>query len=102
MPPTSGMGMGIDRLAMFMTNSVSIQDVLFFPQMKPEKKAVELTEDEKTVLKLLKANSPIELSELKTQAGLSNKKWDKAIKGLTKNKLAKVEKTDEGLFVSTL
>ena len=99
MPPTSGMGMGIDRLAMFMTNSASIQDVLFFPQMKPEKKAVELTDDEKAVLSLLKAKSPIDLNELKTNAGLSNKKWDKAIKGLTKNKLAKVEKTDEGLFV---
>jgi len=99
MPPTSGMGMGIDRLAMFMTNSASIQDVLFFPQMKPEKKAVELTDDEKLVLNLLKSKSPIGLIELKTQAGLSNKKWDKAIKGLTKNKLAKVEKTDEGLFV---
>ncbi len=38
MPPTAGLGMGIDRLAMIMTNSTSIQDVLFFPQMKPEKK----------------------------------------------------------------
>ena len=99
MPPTSGMGMGIDRLAMFMTNSDSIQDVLFFPQMKPETKKVELTDDEKTVLNLLKAKSPIDLTELKSQAALSNKKWDKAIKGLTKNKLAKVEKTDVGLFV---
>ena len=60
--------------------------------MKPEKKALELTEDEKLLMNLLKANSPIDLNELKEQTGLSNKKWDKAIKGLTKNKLAKVEK----------
>jgi len=63
-------------------------------------KAVELSDDEKVVLNLLKDNSPIDLNELKGQTGLSNKKWDKAIKGLTKNKLAKVEKTDAGLFVS--
>ena len=100
MPPTSGIGIGIDRLTMFMTNNESIQEVLFFPQMKPEKKAVALTDEEKVVLNLLKANSPIELNILKEHAGLSNKKWDKSIKGLTKNKLASVNKTEEGLFVS--
>ena len=66
----------------------------------PKEEEVELTEDEKVVMGLLKANSPIELNELKGKTGLSNKKWDKAIKGLTKNKLARVEKTDAGLLVS--
>ena len=46
MPPTAGVGLGIDRLTMIMTNSASIQDVLFFPQMKPEKKKKESTEQE--------------------------------------------------------
>ena len=40
MPPTSGLGMGIDRLTMFMTGQSTIQDVLFFPQMRPEKASV--------------------------------------------------------------
>jgi lysyl-tRNA synthetase class 2 len=100
MPPTSGMGIGMDRLIMFLTNNASIQEVLFFPQMRPEKKKVEMTEDEKVVFTLLKGQSPVALNELKTQSGLSNKKWDKAIKGLTKNKIAKVEKTDDDLIVS--
>lgn len=99
MPPTSGIGIGIDRLVMFLTNNASIQEVLFFPQMKPESKKVEMSEEEKTIFELLKANSPIKLDTLKTQSGLSNKKWDKAIKGLTSNKLAKVTKADEVLYV---
>ena len=99
MPPTSGMGVGMDRLLMFLTDTPSIQEVLFFPQMKPERKKIELSEEEKAVLALLKAASPIALEALKIQSGLSNKKWDQALKGLRNHQLAGVNKTDEGLFV---
>ena len=102
MPPTSGMGIGMDRLIMFLTNNASIQEVLFFPQMKPEKKAVELSENEKAIFELLKSNSSIQLSALKSQSGLSNKGWDKGIKGLTSKELAKVYKTDDVLVVDFL
>ena len=102
MPPTSGIGIGIDRLTMFMTDNDSIQEVLFFPQMKPEKKKIALTDEEKQIFELLKKQSPVLLSELKTQSGLSNKKWDKTIKALTKKRLAKVSNTDAGLFVEVL
>ena len=99
MPPTSGMGIGMDRLIMFLTNNQSIQEVLFFPQMRPEKKAVAISEDAKAVFEILKKVEKLELVDLKVKSGLSNKKWDKTIKELTKNNLAKVEKTDDGLFV---
>jgi lysyl-tRNA synthetase class 2 len=102
MPPTSGIGIGIDRLVMFMTNNVSIQEVLFFPQMKPEKKAIAMSDEEKVVFKILQKAEKILLNDLKSQSGLSNKKWDKTIKKLTRNNLAKVNNTDEGLFVEPL
>ena len=101
MPPTSGMGIGMDRLIMFLTNNQSIQEVLFFPQMRPEQKmpSIELNEEEKAVLAIITKATKIDLNDLKIQSGLSNKKWDKTIKGLTKKSLAKVLKTAEGLFV---
>lgn len=102
MPPTSGMGIGMDRLIMFLTNNASIQEVLFFPQMKPEKKVVDLSENEKAIFEILKKENTLPLKDLKNQAGLSNKGWDKGIKGLTKQGLAKVYKTDDELVVEFL
>ena len=102
MPPTSGIGIGIDRLVMLMTNNSSIQEVLFFPQMKPERKAIALTEEEKLVLDLIKTAATAELNALKSAAGLSNKKWDTSLKGLTQKKLVKVVKNDQGLFIEVL
>jgi lysyl-tRNA synthetase class 2 len=102
MPPTSGIGIGIDRLVMLMTNNSSIQEVLFFPQMKPEQKAVALSEEEKTILQLIKATETADLTAIKTATGLSNKKWDVSIKSLSQKELIKVIKNEEGLFIEML
>jgi len=99
MPPTSGMGIGMDRLIMFLTNNQSIQEVLFFPQMRPEKKAIAMSDNEKAIFEVLKTRKSMNLTDLKNQSGLSNKGWDKGIKGLSKLGLTKVTKTDETLIV---
>lgn len=102
MPPTSGMGIGMDRLIMFLTNNASIQEVLFFPQMKPEKKAIELSDNEKIIFNIIKTNQSMLLNEVKTMAALSNKAWDKGIKGLTNQGLVKVSKIEEQLTVEIM
>lgn len=107
MPPTSGMGIGIDRLVMFLCNQSSIQEVLFFPQMKPEVWLNEgpkntLTDNEKIILDTLSKEKKMDLAELKNLSGLSNKQWDKSIKSLGKQGLTKVVKTEDSLTVEIL
>lgn len=102
MPPTSGLGIGMDRLIMFLTNNAAIQEVLFFPQMKPEKfgkKGPELNENEKLILDFLSKQGKMDLNELKEKTGLSNKQWDKGLKGLRSHEMIKVAKLDDGQLI---
>ena len=104
MPPTSGMGIGIDRLCMFLTNNSSIQEVLFFPQMRPEVKTVklDLSDQEKAIHESLKKVNKCELKDLRAGVEMSNKAWDKAMKGLSKKGVLKVSKDEDLLFVELL
>jgi lysyl-tRNA synthetase class 2 len=86
---------------MLMTNQSTIQEVLFFPQMRPEKKKIELTAEETELYALVKEDEQHLLTDVKAKlTDWSNKKWDTTLKGLTGKGILKVAKTDEGLFLS--
>ena len=88
MPPTSGMGIGMDRLVMLMTGQEAIQEVLFFPQMKPEKAAQKDTTDKFTALGIPEDWAPVVqkagILKVKDLAGLNANKFHQDICGINK------------------
>ena len=99
MPPTSGIGVGLDRLVMLMTNQTSIQEVLFFPQMKPLKDEPEISDEAKIILNSLRKKGECDLNLFKSEFDFSNKSWDKITKELRGKDLIIIYKSDEDLFI---
>ncbi len=102
MPPTSGIGIGIDRLIMLMTDNTSIQEVLFFPQMKPENPSIDVSEESSKILNVIKNNKELNIDDLKSKFDFSNKKWDKSLKELREKSLITIIKNKKNKILVKL
>jgi lysyl-tRNA synthetase class 2 len=87
---------------MLFTDNTSIQEVLFFPQMKPENPSIDISEESSKILSVIKNNKELNIDDLKSKFDFSNKKWDKFLKELREKGLITIIKNKENQILVKL